>query len=56
MDFYMAYNVFRLAAILQGIAGRIRDGTAASAYAEQQAAMVRPLAELAMTFARRLGA
>jgi aminoglycoside phosphotransferase (APT) family kinase protein len=56
MDFYMAYNVFRLAAILQGIAGRVRDGTAASAHAEQQAALVRPLAELAMSFARRLGA
>ena len=26
----MAYNIFRLAGIAQGIAGRVRDGTAAS--------------------------
>ncbi len=45
-DFYSAYNFFRLAAILQGIAGRVRDGTAASAYAEQAAKAVAPLAEL----------
>jgi aminoglycoside phosphotransferase (APT) family kinase protein len=32
-DFYLAYNLFRLAAILQGIAKRVVDGTAASAHA-----------------------
>ncbi|HYD57867.1 MAG TPA: phosphotransferase family protein, partial [Burkholderiales bacterium] len=32
-DFYMAYNLFRIAAILQGIAKRVVDGTAASAHA-----------------------
>jgi len=41
---YLAYNFFRLAAILQGIAGRMRDGTAASENAAGMAAMVRPLA------------
>ncbi|MES0873960.1 phosphotransferase [Sinimarinibacterium thermocellulolyticum] len=46
-DFYMAYNLFRLAAILQGIAGRVKDGTAASAQAAQMGAAARPLAELA---------
>ena len=32
-NFYLAYNLFRLAAILQGIAKRVVDGTAASAQA-----------------------
>ena len=35
LDWYFSYNAFRLACILQGIAGRVRDGTAASAHAEQ---------------------
>ncbi len=56
LDFYFAYNVFRLAAILQGIAGRVRDGTAASEHAAQTAAGVRPLASLAWEFARSAGA
>ena len=47
---YLAYNFFRLAAILQGIAGRLRDGTAASANAAGMAAMVRPLAARAWRF------
>jgi aminoglycoside phosphotransferase (APT) family kinase protein len=45
-DFYSAYNFFRIAAILQGIAGRVRDGTAASVHAERAANAVGPLAEL----------
>ena len=36
-NFYLAYNLFRLAAILQGIAKRRRDGTAASAQARHRA-------------------
>ena len=56
MDYYAAYNFFRLAAILQGIVGRVRDGTAANANAAQNAAAVRPLAERAWHFARRAGA
>jgi aminoglycoside phosphotransferase (APT) family kinase protein len=51
-DFYSAYNFFRIAAILQGVAGRVRDGTAASAHAEKAARAVRPLAELGLRFAR----
>jgi len=47
---------FRLAAILQGIAGRVRDGTAASQNAAGMAGMVRPLAAKAWTFAREAGA
>ena len=34
LDWLYAYNLFRLAAICQGIAGRVRDGTAASAHAK----------------------
>jgi len=56
MDYYAAYNFFRLAGILQGIVGRVRDGTASNANAAQNAAMVRPLAERAWHFAKRAGA
>ena len=52
-DFYSAFNFFRLAAILQGIAGRVRDGTAASAHAGQAERAVEPLAELGWEFAAR---
>ena len=55
-DFYSAYNFFRIAAILQGIAGRVRDGTAASAYASRSGKAVQPLAEMALGFAKRAGA
>ncbi len=37
-DFYVAFNAFRLAAILHGIAGRIVRGTATSAEARDRAA------------------
>ncbi len=52
-DFYSAYNFFRIAAILQGIAGRVRDGTAASVHAERAANAVAPLAELGWQLAKR---
>jgi aminoglycoside phosphotransferase (APT) family kinase protein len=52
-NFYVAYNMFRLAAILQGIAKRVQMGTASSAQAERSAAGVRPLAQLAWGFARK---
>jgi aminoglycoside phosphotransferase (APT) family kinase protein len=52
-NFYLAYNLFRIAAILQGIAKRVEDGTAASAQAQQAAAGARPLAELGWSFAQR---
>jgi aminoglycoside phosphotransferase (APT) family kinase protein len=53
---YFAYNFFRLAAILQGIVGRARDGTATSAYAAAKAEMVSPLAAKAWEFAVAAGA
>jgi len=45
-DFYLAYNLFRIAAILQGILKRVVDGTAASAHARDAGSRARPLAEL----------
>jgi aminoglycoside phosphotransferase (APT) family kinase protein len=45
-DFYMAYNLFRIAAILQGIRKRVVDGTAASAHAQDAGSRARPMAEL----------
>ncbi|HLF21264.1 MAG TPA: phosphotransferase family protein, partial [Aestuariivirga sp.] len=56
LNIYLAYNFFRLAAILQGILGRVRDGTAANRDAAAMAANVRPLAETAWGFARKAGA
>jgi len=45
-DFYLAYNLFRMAAILQGILKRVADGTAASAHARDAGMRARPMAEL----------
>ncbi len=45
--FHHAYNLFRLAAILHGIAGRSRTGNASSDKADQMGAMVRPAAMVA---------
>lgn len=53
LDFYFAYNFFRLAAIFQGITGRVRDGTATNANAAGVEGQVRPLAEKALIHARR---
>ncbi len=50
--FYMAYNLFRMAGILQGIAKRVVDGTASSSQARQAAAGARPLAEMGWQIAR----
>ena len=50
---YLAYNFFRIAAILQGIIGRVRDGTATSEFAPAKAEMIRPLAEKAWAFAQQ---
>jgi aminoglycoside phosphotransferase (APT) family kinase protein len=55
LNYYFSYNAFRLAGILQGIVGRVRDGTANSANAESNAARVVPLAKFAYEYARRAG-
>jgi aminoglycoside phosphotransferase (APT) family kinase protein len=53
LNVYLAYNFFRIAAILQGIAGRVRDGTATSEHAAARALMVAPLAAAAWSFAEK---
>ena len=50
-DFYLAYNLFRLAAILQGIAKRVEAGTASSTQATRSAAGAPLLAKMAWDFA-----
>jgi aminoglycoside phosphotransferase (APT) family kinase protein len=50
---YLAYNFFRIAAILQGIIGRVRDGTATSEFAPAKAEMIQPLANKAWDLAQQ---
>ncbi len=52
-DFYIAYNLFRMAAILQGIARRAVDGTAAASDAIEIGQKARPLAEIGWKYAQR---
>jgi aminoglycoside phosphotransferase (APT) family kinase protein len=56
IEWYFAYNLFRLAAILQGVAGRAKAGQANNERALQAHARVGPLAATAWDFARRAGA
>ncbi len=53
-DFYLAYNMFRLAAILQGIMKRFVDGTASNQSAFDTGARAVPLAELGWQIAQRV--
>ncbi len=53
-DYYMAYNLFRIAAISQGIAKRALDGTAASAHALESGSKAPLLAELAWQQVERM--
>lgn len=46
-DYYIAFNMFRLAAILQGIAKRVEDGTAANKQAAEAGAGAYDLSKLA---------
>ncbi|MBI2725358.1 MAG: phosphotransferase [Polaromonas sp.] len=54
-DFYLAYNLFRIAAILQGIAKRVEAGTASSPQAVASAAGAPLLAKMAWDFAQKSG-
>ena len=56
LDWYFAYNLFRLTGIVQGIKKRIVDGTASSAQAAKTAERVPGLAAAAWSFAKRAGA
>jgi len=49
-DFYIAYNLFRIAAILQGIMQRVAEGTAASAQALDAGRRAKPMAEIGWTY------
>jgi aminoglycoside phosphotransferase (APT) family kinase protein len=56
LDWYFAYNLFRLTGIVQGIKKRVIDGTASHAQAQEMAARVPTLAAAAWSFAQRAGA
>jgi aminoglycoside phosphotransferase (APT) family kinase protein len=56
LNWYFAYNLFRLTGIVQGIKKRIVEGTASSAQAEKSAANVYRLADAAWDFAQKAGA
>jgi aminoglycoside phosphotransferase (APT) family kinase protein len=56
LDVYLVYSLFRLAAIVQGIARRALDGTAASADAARIGRLAGPLAERAWALARSIAA
>ena len=55
MDWYFAYNLFRLAGIIQGIKKRVIDGTASSAHARAMSDRVAPLVDGAYDFALAAG-
>ena len=56
LDWYFAYNLFRLAGIVQGIKKRVIDGTASHAPAADMAKRVPMLADAAWSFAVKAGA
>ncbi len=56
LDFCLAYNMFRLAAIAQGVYARALQGNASSPEAIRMGDQIRPLAMLAWHYAQRAGA
>lgn len=56
LDFYMAFNLFRMAGILHGIKGRVARGNASSAHAAAMVEGLEPLADLAWAQAKKAGA
>ena len=56
LDFYFAYNIFRLASILQGVYARSLQGNASNSRAKEMGDAVEPLAEAAWGFAKNAGA
>jgi aminoglycoside phosphotransferase (APT) family kinase protein len=54
--FYRAYNLFRVAAIIQGVVHRLQSGNAASSNAAELEARLRPLAQAGWREAREAGA
>jgi aminoglycoside phosphotransferase (APT) family kinase protein len=55
-EFYLIFNMFRIAAILHGILGRAMQGNAASANAIEQGSRARPVSEVAWQMAQQLDA
>jgi aminoglycoside phosphotransferase (APT) family kinase protein len=51
-SFYMAFSIFRLAAIAHGIRGRVARGTASSRHAQEISMLIEQLAELAWSEVR----
>ncbi len=56
LNWFFAYNSFRLCGIIQGIVGRVRDGTANHPQAAQQEERVGLLAKASWAFAQKAGA
>ena len=56
LDFYLAYNMFRMAAIIHGIKGRMLRGNASSDRAEELVRHLDALADAAWRQAEKAGA
>ncbi|APG63594.1 phosphotransferase family protein [Sphingorhabdus lutea] len=56
INWYLSYNLFRIAAILQGIVKRVADGTANSPQAAEMGKKMKPLTHIAWGFAQKAGA
>ena len=56
LDFYFAYNIFRLTSIIQGVYARSLQGNASNERAKEMGAAVQPMAEAAWSFAVKAGA
>jgi aminoglycoside phosphotransferase (APT) family kinase protein len=56
LDWYFAFNLFRLLGIAQGIKKRLMDGNASSARAGELAGRIPQIAAQAWRFAERAGA
>src|SRR3990167_85062 len=54
-DFYMAYNLFRVSCIRQGVYARALDGTASNIRAAESGKLVRPAAELGWKIVESIG-
>lgn len=51
LDFYFAYNIFRLTSIVQGVYARSLQGNASNEKAKEMGALVQPMAEYAWSIA-----
>ena len=56
LDFYLAFNTFRLASIVQGVYSRALQGNASNTKGIEMGAVVEPLSQAAWGFAKKAGA